>query len=641
MTIYDMKSYYVIYALLDSDEEIPVTSSQLAVELRVSGKTIQNIIAQIQEYCLENGIKVMSKSGNGFYAEIFDEKKAGVLQQELDIYFSKYFVNDEKNALLISAFCLYILNKDTPTTVDQLCELFYLSKTSIYSYISKAKIIFSRSKIVVINDSKRGISVQSGEHIRRLFVAFCIGSNGFQYDLKQIYGVNFNLFDKNPEYRTKLNYLLREYNISFDDEDYYVFLILISYSEFRYQRYKRMEKNELRHKRVGILKTLPVWNFVQRVAKMLHLSMGGDDVELAVIANFANTFNTNLEHISPEMTGDEAYEGICNLYVYLDECIKEIMPELCNIVIYESQLRKLAYRIYMLKHNDYYERGLSSTFVHLQTPNALTKYMARLLTAKITEYFGKMIHHRFSTSVCLFFQEILLMAEVLNKNVKVLIVSKNGKLFSKGIREWMYENLNPSPERIDVCSLYEIVDANLEDYNMILTDYKNINIPNYKDRIYYFKGPLNRNAAIFENYMNVCYERKIDLDKLISRFDNIFIYRNADINNTNEFIIRLDNDLDGFGKIPIHKIRKLGCPINYITKHDYLVVPYLYREKEEHKNILSIYFNDNSYTKYSALIFISVYTDYSMESLMELFNLFEMIINDKHFLVNLTERTLV
>lgn len=634
----DMKSYYVIYALLDSSEENPVTSSSLAEEMHMSNKTVQNILTQVQEYCMDNGIRITAKSGSGFYAEILDRKKAGSLRQQLDIYFSKNFLKDDKNALFISAICLYILNRETPVTIEQLCELFYLSKSSIYTYISKVKEVLSRAKITVIRDSKRRLVVEASEYVKRLFVAFSVGSNTFQYDLKKLFGSEWNLFDKLSGYKEKLNRLLKEYGISFEDEEYYIFMVLISYSEFRYQRYQRIEENELRKKRLETQKELPVWDFVKKLTRTLHLSIRQEELELFVLAGFVTTFNTNVETVSIDMIGREAYGKYAGLYSYMDNCMKEIAGELREIPLYEEELKKLAYRISMLKYFDYYDRRLSYMLIQVQTPNALTKYMARLLTEKIGEYYGMDMSHRSSTSVCLFFQELLLMGSVQRQDIEILFVAKNGKMFANGIRQWMKENLNPTPEKIDICSLYEVEEHNPEKYDMILTDYKSINIPELKNQIYRFDSTGSN--RIIGSYQDICYDRKMDLERLIERFDYIFIYHDMNIKHTDEFLTRLDNDLDGVGNIPVRKLRKLGWPINYIGKHSWLLVPYLYKEKEKHENILSIYFNTSSYEKYSILIFISLYTDYSKAELAKLYNLFEIMNQDKNFICRLEKRVL-
>ena len=284
---------------------------------------------------------------------------------------------------------------------------------------------------------------------------------------------------------------------------------------------------------------------------------------------------------------------------------------------------KLSYYIYFLQCFDLYSYNLTEIEINMvQKTNAMTKYLARLITGRLFDRYHVNIAHRHADCICSFCQNLLNSVQLEKKDIKILLILKDGFSFNEYIYFWLNNHLKPRPSKVDQINLYEINTWNLDEYDLILTDYSNLNYIQSKYKVYKISDPIDEESDFLIEYMRISNNRNISLEQFAHYFTYLKVYRDCQIINTNDFLTQVDNDLDGLGNIPISRIRKLGRPINYYGANKTLIVPFLYKEEEKHENILMIYFNDpKMHLKYDTLIFFSVYSDFKLSNLAQIMNL--------------------
>lgn len=620
MVIYDIRNFYIIYSLLNAEEQHPISSNKLSEELSLSNKTIQNSIMHMSEYCEEHGFHIISKSGNGFYCKIFDVEKASFLRQNLTIYFSKNHLVLENDSLELGNLIIYILNKDSPVTVTDLCDKFYFSKSKIYSYISKAAYYVNGSGMELVNDRNKGIIIHGDEFVKRMYIASCIGRSIFQYDIENLFGSNFHFTANQQVITNKIIHILRIFEISLDDEKFNAFLVYLTYSNFRYQRYDLLEtKTECIHNVIECREYL----CAKELAKILSLSYKDDDKELAGVAAYLLTYNDHIDVINVDRYGEYYYSGILALYEHLNAYTINLNKEFSTIPEYQSTLMQLAYHNYFL--STFHIISCSFTLIEYNlaiTSNALIRYLTRLLCAQISDYFNENLSYYHSVYVTLFAQNLLYSVQLEKTDIQILLILKEGNAFCGYIINWLKNHLKPTPAIIEHLNLAQVATTNLDKYDLILTNYSNLDYVQQHYKVYKISDPLDDDSSFINEYFHISNMRNISLEQLIHHFSELNVYKDCQISNTNDFIQRVDNDLDGYGDIPFRQLRKLSSPINYYSGNKVLVVPFLYQEKGKHENILSIYFNDKKkHQKYDILVFFSMYSNFGIISLIRIMNI--------------------
>lgn len=619
MKLYDFKDYYIIYSLLNSTEDNPVTSSSLAETLQLSNKTIQNTLNNINEFCLKNGFEVASKSGNGFYAIIHEINKVSRLKQTFDIFFARTYVIDSKDAVFYANFIIYLINQDNPVTIDTICQNLFISKSTVYSVIKKTEPWFTRSGLKLCNYHNRGLYCDGTEFDKRLMVTFSLATQFLDYDYALLFGNNFRIpFHFYDEIPMILN-LLDSYSLSLNDDRFYGLLSYLSYSEYRYQRNNRLKYDgDLFLK----LNSLNEWKFATELLNRLNLPNHDDPSEIIALTTFIIIYNDRLVDINIARYGEYFYSGIDRLYKHLCSYMENRYPALCQTANFHSQLEMLCCRIYFIYELGYNNKAYTLPLVyHKHNSNALIKYLARNLIVEINEYFDGYLENRYSNYIILFFRNLLYSANTPHKNMSLLFISKDGKVYSSYVFQWLNHNLNPQPYRIRQLSLLQASSSNLDEYDLILTDYDSISTIQNKYKVYQISEPIDYDCSFITEYYKISNNRTVSINDYLNAFPHIFVHDNMKIINTEGFLTELDNDLDGFGNIPVREFRKHYRPINYMGENKCLLVPFFYKDKDQHENILSIYFNGEHHLKYSTMVFFSYCTDFSIRDLVFLLNI--------------------
>ena len=621
--INDVRNFYILYLLFDSDERHPIACSYLSEKLSLSNKTIHSNIEKMEEYCLENGFRILTKSANGFFCEIIDQKKADRLRQELSVYFSKNHVTYTDTSLEISNFVIYLVNRGTPISISELCDKFYVSKSKLYSYINESNIMLARTNLSLISNRDKGLSIEGEEYFKRLFIARCIGTSIFQYDIPFLFTDAFHYRPFTKDELSSVTGILRKYDLVLTDDAFNIMQFLLIYTEYRYSHSYTYTISE---DYIRMSSFLNEFQAAREIMKTLKYSCVSSLSEIMNLASYLLTFNSRINEVSSARYGAFHYPRIMKLYDHMKAYMDELCNEFKTIDCYKTSLLQLACKIYFLKHYRCYETSISAVAYDLAiTNNALVRYLSRGLCEAIDAYFDLKMSFQTAEYVVNFMSDLLNSAPLENSFINVLLVLKNGNIHYNYITSWINSHLNPKPFSIDLMSLYETNVLDTEKYDMILTDYDNIDHVVTRQKVYHIQEPLDSNCGFVNAYYSLSNMRNISLEQILQNFDYVFIHRDTKILSTKEFTEVLDNDLSDLGNIPIRFLRNNITPINYYAGHKTIIVPYIYKKKdaEKHKRILSIYFNqDNPKFKYEKLIFVSIYKDEGVISLIRLMNLF-------------------
>lgn len=222
---------HIINQLLDAHE--PLSSQFLANGLGVSSKTIRKCIEEAQDLLKINGANIEIKPGSGYRLiieddEAFDEfKQVEQLGKQNRNVFS---INIDRAHLVVR----YLLTHNGKISIEDLCDLLYINRTSAKKVLGKAREILARFNLAAVFQSKKGIVVVGEEKDIRLCLvyeySYFMTSYHFhgQDEYKDIIGLNDPYFNEVENLIISFQNNFEEYNLSSYSVMYIARLIVVS-----------------------------------------------------------------------------------------------------------------------------------------------------------------------------------------------------------------------------------------------------------------------------------------------------------------------------------------------------------------------------------------------------------------------------
>ena len=222
---------HIINQLLDAHE--PLSSQFLANGLGVSSKTIRKCIEEAQDLLKINGANIEIKPGSGYRLiieddEAFDEfKHVEQLGKQNRNVFS---INLDRAHLVVR----YLLTHNGKISIEDLCDLLYINRTSAKKVLGKAREILARFNLAAVFQSKKGIVVVGEEKDIRLCLvyeySYFMTSYHFhgQDEYKDIIGLNDPYFNEVENLIISFQNNFEEYNLSSYSVMYIARLIIVS-----------------------------------------------------------------------------------------------------------------------------------------------------------------------------------------------------------------------------------------------------------------------------------------------------------------------------------------------------------------------------------------------------------------------------
>lgn len=222
---------HILNDLLNSKD--PISSQFLANGLGVSSKTIRKCIDEMQNLLSQNGAVIDIKPGSGYKLVIQDEEAFDELKQVEQIgkrNRSSFPIHEDRAHLVIR----YLLTHQERISIEDLCDLLYINRTSAKKILSKAREILAMFDLKAVFQSKKGIVVVGQEKDIRLCLvyeySYFMTSYHFhgQEEYKDMIGINDPYLNEVEELIITLQNNFEEYNLSSYSVMYIARLIIVS-----------------------------------------------------------------------------------------------------------------------------------------------------------------------------------------------------------------------------------------------------------------------------------------------------------------------------------------------------------------------------------------------------------------------------
>ena len=154
-----------LLSLLSQDEY--QSANQLAQQMKVSSKTVRQLVWQLDEVLSENGARILTKHGEGFLLSVEDFERFKLL------FVSKDGALPNSSQERVQYLLEYLLNHEDYVKADELSDMLYVSKKTLANDIKKAEQILNDHELILERKPHYGMRVVGDEfHIR-----LCIAKN--------------------------------------------------------------------------------------------------------------------------------------------------------------------------------------------------------------------------------------------------------------------------------------------------------------------------------------------------------------------------------------------------------------------------------------------------------------------------------
>lgn len=222
---------HIVNDLLNAKD--PISSQFLANGLGVSSKTIRKCIEEMQDLLNRNGARIEIKPGSGYKLYIEDEEAFDEFKQVEQIgkkNRSSFPILADRAHLVVR----YLLTHREKISIEDLCDLLYINRTSAKKILAKARDILARFDLKAVFQSKKGIVIVGQEKDIRLCLvyeySFFMTSYHFhgQEEYKDMIGINDPYLNEVENVIISLQNNFEEYNLSSYSVMYIARLIIVS-----------------------------------------------------------------------------------------------------------------------------------------------------------------------------------------------------------------------------------------------------------------------------------------------------------------------------------------------------------------------------------------------------------------------------
>ena len=129
------------------------TSKALAEQLNVSSRTIRNDVRLLNQELKKNGAYIESKARHGMLLHITDEETYHIYYQNL--INSSPIDKDNRITQIIE----YLLTMEDSITMDDLCDIFYVSRSTLKKDMKEIREIFEKYQITIDHRANQGLKI--------------------------------------------------------------------------------------------------------------------------------------------------------------------------------------------------------------------------------------------------------------------------------------------------------------------------------------------------------------------------------------------------------------------------------------------------------------------------------------------------
>lgn len=168
-----------------------LTSNEMAHYLKVSEKTIRNNITVINASSYDFGFKIETKRNRGYQLVILDEYK---FSNYLNININIPDGQEER----IKALLLILVNHEKLTSLDSLCDKWYISEKTLKNDFKTIRDIVEKNNLRVEKNKEKGIQLIGDEiYIRNICNEYDLFHSNTKFDKKIIKKILYESETKN------------------------------------------------------------------------------------------------------------------------------------------------------------------------------------------------------------------------------------------------------------------------------------------------------------------------------------------------------------------------------------------------------------------------------------------------------------
>lgn len=501
----------------------PISSDLLGVILGVSPKTIRSSMTFVGEILrIAGGAKLISKTGSGYFLEIFDEKEFRVFTQTFNAkYLDAYWIPTHASGR-VTYIIRRLLFTNQPLKMEKLMDELYVSRVTLTKDLREVRRLLKMYHLRLEHRAKYGLRIQGKEiHIRVMLVDYLdVDEDSNSFD-----GIDDTLlYKRDPKIITDaITQILVTHKISVSTNSLRKVVKIIVVSEFRHDQQHRVylsdeERLNMQSKR----------EFEAALALVKTLDIEGWSLdEICFIAIFIISRRNIMKHEAFSVAQEAMYlEDSRQLLQMITETIKvdfSIYPDL--LVELAKHLRGMHYRLkYGLEKRDVgilESKGSNPAFEYAVLAS---NWLSDKLGIPIQETEIVFLSYRF-------YMHFQLMS--FHKKSNVLVVLSNGKNTADLFIHELIANFGKYIDCAESAEFYEIPFMDVHPYDCILTDIPAVQFDVSIDvkRVNYFFTEQDHKKL--KNYFT---HTQVNSKNFIACFDARLFFKDIEKDNKQEII---------------------------------------------------------------------------------------------------------
>lgn len=466
LSIIQMK---LLESLLSTKEA--VSSQFLANSLGCSSKTVRNNINELNYYLEDNGAKICSKTGSGYWLTIVDQVKFEQIAYSEASAFPNKIINpiavDRSNLIVRHLLC----NKNY-VKVEELENLLFMNRTSVKHSITRAKRFLQQFDLKIISKNRLGLMIAGNEHDIRLCLNYEYGNFKTtsihlytKEEYEKIYQFDNVLLSKIEALICEYQKTFISYNLSSYSVAYLARLIMIS-------AIRNKQGNLLKYPESTIIQFTNRNSYyvskmiLSQCAELLDVHFTREDVILLAIGFVSFRIVLSQDEMYRDgflESKDIAFEllhylGVKNEFASINKDIKladDIALHLDGLFI----------------RSKYHFKTSQFTTEAPVTISLMSKKLALQCLIYLNEKYGIWIQEEEVIRLAMIIHPVFGRYPFKFKKRKACVLSKIDKGVALGTAERIMRNFDRFIEQIDVVEYYELQEKDLSEYSFLFTDY--------------------------------------------------------------------------------------------------------------------------------------------------------------------------
>ena len=584
MILFDVKQYYILYRICKNEDDSFVTSDQLADELGLTSRTIKGMITELIPYAEKKGFTINSKKGSGYSAEIFDLDLYSRFRMQLYRFFNKYNANLCEHDLRVLYLILYLLQVSTPVSIEKLKTMFYVSYSTIYNDMLKAKKILKRGLILETLQGNR-VQIQGSEIRKRNQMALIYNDLLFSEGILELFHDPYYSSSKiTDEEYTIFSQMLVEHHITVSNEAFELLIFNIKLANQRYILYKRINYKAFSE---SAITQLSEYHCAKSLFKALKYPLSESNEEVALFTAYLLVYN-NKHGNNQERYGEyypeliDFVQTLCHdLNQRFDQIFSKI-PEF-NLLIFPV-FAKLFFAITMNIETLSFD---NLNYRSEMTTNQVYGEFARVVAEIISFHYQKKISVSLIQIVSFSFEALFESLPKPTMPLNILVIPKENENYWPFLMNKIQNSLPIHPQ-VDFIYEYQIDNTDMTNYDLILSDYNSL-LVHSNAPVVHINLKTIPDVNLLMEYSRIQEQKNFELIyQFIQDFDYIFFHENYIFEGISDLLINLQEEIMDNLIISSGYIKAKNHTYNYYSANGVVVIPNLYSNKNS-KNILSIY----------------------------------------------------